>query len=230
MTVAETERGPAPPEAIEARWPIALTIVVFIAITVVLRLVLPHRQSVATPRVVPAIEVLLPVALLAANPARVDRRGKSLRYLSIALILSLAVAAIWSTLVLSTELLRGDQSVTSSADSLLASGSLIWLGNNLVFALLYWEFDGGGAYVRAREPHEYLDFSFPQPQNPELAPPGWRPKFVDYLYLGLTNATAFSPTDTMPLATWAKLTMALQSLVSLVVFALVISTAVNVLG
>ncbi|MDT7671776.1 MAG: hypothetical protein QOC74_4559, partial [Pseudonocardiales bacterium] len=55
------------------------------------------------------------------------------------------------------------------------------------------------------------------------------PGFVDYLYLSFTNATAFSPTDVMPLSRWAKLTMLVQSLVSLITVALVIARAVNVL-
>ena len=75
---------------------------------------------------------------------------------------------------------------------------------------------------------KYPDFAFPQQLNPELAPPGWRPKFVDYLYLGLTNSTAFSPTDVMPMAAWAKLTMSVQSLVSLIIIGLVIARAVNI--
>jgi hypothetical protein len=64
--------------------------------------------------------------------------------------------------------------------------------------------------------------------NPELASPHWRPRFIDYLYLGFTNATAFSPTDAMPLAPWAKITMAVQALISLVVLGLVIARAVNI--
>ncbi len=71
---------------------------------------------------------------------------------------------------------------------------------------------------------------FPNRSNPEISPPGWRPVFVDYLYVGLTNATAFSPTDAMPLAQWAKLTMGLQAVISMVVLSLVIARAVNVLG
>ena len=66
--------------------------------------------------------------------------------------------------------------------------------------------------------------------NPQLAPPEWRPIFADYLYLGFTNALAFSPTDVMPLARWAKLMMALQSIASLVILSLVIANAVNLLG
>ena len=64
--------------------------------------------------------------------------------------------------------------------------------------------------------------------NPELAPKGWRPQFVDYLYLGFTNATAFSPTDVMPLVPWAKIAMAVQSVISLAILGLVIARAVNV--
>jgi hypothetical protein len=145
------------------------------------------------------------------------------------LVLTLAAAAVYLTVVLSVELIAGD-AITSSADELLASGTLIWLGNNVVFALLYWLFDSGGALARARRPRQYPDFALPQQQNPELAPPGWRPRFGDYLYLGLTNATAFSPTDVLPFAGWAKITMALQALISLLLFALVIATAVNVLS
>ena len=73
------------------------------------------------------------------------------------------------------------------------------------------------------------DFAFPQQLAPEIAPPGWRPRFVDYLYIGFTNATAFSPTDVMPLVPWAKLAMVLQSTVSLALLGLVIARAVNIL-
>jgi hypothetical protein len=71
-------------------------------------------------------------------------------------------------------------------------------------------------------------FAFPQQLNPDLAPPGWRPRFIDYLYLGFTNAIAFSPTDTMPLAPWAKVAMAIQSMISLAILGLVVARAVNV--
>ena len=64
--------------------------------------------------------------------------------------------------------------------------------------------------------------------NPELAPVGWRPRFVDYLYLAFTNATALSPTDAMPIAPWAKIAMTVQSLISLAILGLVIARAVNV--
>ena len=88
--------------------------------------------------------------------------------------------------------------------------------------------DSGGPYARYMGEHPHPDFAFTQQQSPELAPPGWRPQYVDYLILGLTTSTAFSPTDVLPLSAWAKLTMALQSLISLTVVGLVIARAVNV--
>ena len=82
---------------------------------------------------------------------------------------------------------------------------------------------------RATErPQKRPDFAFSQQLSPELSTPDWRPQYVDYLILGFTTSTAFSPTDVLPMAHWAKLTMALQSLVSLTVIGLVIARAVNV--
>jgi hypothetical protein len=102
------------------------------------------------------------------------------------------------------------------------------VSNNIAFALLCWELDSGGAAARAHQLPRHADFAFPQQLNPDVAPPSWRPRFVDYLYLGFTNATAFSPTDAMPLAPWAKSAMTVQSLVSLLILGLVIARAVNV--
>jgi uncharacterized membrane protein len=213
----------------EPRWPIALAILFLLAITVVFDLVIPHRETAGTPWLMPVIGGALLVVLLAADPMSIKRHARWLRRISIVLMAILAAAAVYLTVTLSVELIGGEN-VTALGDELLASGALIWLGNNVVFALLYWQFDGGGALARAQRPRPYPDFAFPQHQNPELAPPGWRPKFGDYLYLGLTNATAFSPTDVLPFAPWAKIAMAFQALISLVVFALVIATAVNVLS
>ena len=88
--------------------------------------------------------------------------------------------------------------------------------------------DSGGPLARYRGEREFPDFAFTQQMSPEISPPGWRPQYVDYLILGLTTSTAFSPTDVMPMARWAKLTMALQALISLIVVGLVIARAVNV--
>jgi hypothetical protein len=137
------------------------------------------------------------------------------------------LAALVSTAVLITSLVKGTE-VTDSADSLLASGTLVWSGNALVFGLLYWQLDSGGPLARHRSPPPYPDFAFTQQMSPDLAPAGWRPRYVDYFILGITTSTAFSPTDVMPMVAWAKLTMALQSLISLSVIGLVIARAVNV--
>jgi hypothetical protein len=119
---------------------------------------------------------------------------------------------------------------TGTAGKLLLAGGLVFAYLTIAFAFLYWELDSGGPGRRAHTVVAHPDFAFPQHASPHLAPPGWRPVFLDYLYLGITNSIAFSPTDTMPLTHWAKLTMAVQSVASLAVLGLVIASAVNVLG
>jgi uncharacterized membrane protein len=106
----------------------------------------------------------------------------------------------------------------------------VYFTNLIAFGLWYWELDRGGPAARAHGVKAYPDFLFPQMSTPDLAPAEWEPAFIDYLYVSFTNATAFSPTDVMPLTRWAKLTMALQSAVALVVVAMVIARAVNILG
>ena len=211
----------------EPRWPIAIAVGFYLALMIVLRIYEPDRPTLGTRWLVPGIMGGLFVALLLADPARIEGRAKWLRRLAGVLILALAVSAIAATAILVADLVKGSH-VTESASTLLASGALIWLGNALVFSLLYWHFDSGGPLARYRGDRPYRDFAFTQDMSPELAPPGWRPQFVDYLILGLTTSTAFSPTDVMPIAVWAKLTMALQSLISLTVVGLVIARAVNV--
>jgi hypothetical protein len=112
---------------------------------------------------------------------------------------------------------------------LLAAAAIVWVSNNIAFALLYWELDSGGAAERAHGLRAHPDLAFPQQLNPDIAPANWRPRFIDYLYLGFTNATAFSPTDAMPLAPWAKIAMTVQAAISLVVLGLVVARAANIL-
>lgn len=172
---------------------------------------------------------LVLLGLIAADPGRIDRSTEPVRILSRLLLVLLAGLSALSTALLVHALVVGGD-LTHSATRLLFSGSAVWVSNNIVFALLYWELDGGGSVARLRRPPDYPDLAFPQQMNPQLAPPGWRPLFVDYLYLGFTNALAFSPTDVMPLVPWAKLTMAFQSLVSLAILGLVVARAVNILS
>jgi hypothetical protein len=173
----------------------------------------------------PGVEVALLVALLFANPSRIAGRAKWMRGVALALVLALVLAALWATGFLVYDLIKG-VGVTNSPTRLLASGGLVWLGNNLAFSLLYWLLDSGGPIVRARH-SDPVDFAFTQHLSPELAPPGWRPVYLDYLHLGFTTATAFSPTDVMPLTLRAKYATMLQSIVALALFGLIVARAVN---
>jgi uncharacterized membrane protein len=175
------------------------------------------------------VELVLLGVLIARDPGRIDRRAAGLRVVSIVVVGLLVLDAMVATVHLIIVLIEGGQT-TSSAGTLLAAGGVVWISNVIVFSLLYWELDSGGAAARFHGRSRYPDFAFPQQLNPEMAPPYWRPQFIDYLYLGLTASTAFSPTDVMPLTPWAKLAMACQSLISLAVLGLVIARAVNVLS
>jgi uncharacterized membrane protein len=209
----------------EPRWPMAVTVVAASLLTT-LR---PAELRVLPIWVLPLIELVLLVVLVVRDPGRIDRRSRNLRYVSICMVAILLVDALVATGHLIAVLVRGGHA-TESAESLLAAGTVVWVSNIVVFTLLYWELDSGGAAARAHGLPATPDLAFPQQQSPELAPPGWRPQFHDYLYLGLTSSTAFSPTDVMPLAGWAKLAMGVQSLISLSVLGLVVARAVNVLG
>jgi hypothetical protein len=212
---------------LEPRWPIAVAVGSYLVLMIVLRVYVPDRPALGTRWFVPGIMGGLLVALVLADPARIEGRARWLRRVASVLILALAVFALAATCVLIADLIGGKE-VTEKASTLLVSGALVWLGNCLVFGLLYWHFDSGCPLARYRGDRPYRDFAFTQHMSPELAPEGWRPQYVDYLILGLTTSTAFSPTDVMPISVWAKLTMALQSLISLAVVGLVIARAVNV--
>jgi hypothetical protein len=190
---------------------------------------MPANYSPGARWLLPLVEGALLVATLSVDPSGIDRRSGHLRRLRIGLVMIIAFGAAWATSWLAVDLVRGEN-VTDSAGELLAAGSLVWLYLVIAFGFLYWELDGGGPGRRARRAARYPDLAFPQHMNPDVAPPGWRPVFVDYLYLGFTNAMAFSPTDVMPLAHWAKLTMGLESGASLVILGLVIARAVNILA
>jgi uncharacterized membrane protein len=218
--------GGAPIDALlgESRWPPLAAILVFMALNITVRVWLPTEGAIRVPWLLPAIEGVLLVVLLTGNPSgRVERRR--LRRIALVLVGLLVAAALWGTAFLVGDLIRG-KGVSQSASELLASGAVVWLGNNLAFALLYWLMDGGGPVARSRRSTP-VDFAFTQQMSPELAPPGWRPVFLDYLHLGFTNATAFSPTDVMPLTHRAKCAMLVQSTLALALFGLVVARAVN---
>jgi hypothetical protein len=210
----------------EPRWPPAAALVVYIALNLGVRVWLPSASGVRVPWLVPSVEAALLALLVFGDPARMaDERRRRVRPFAVALVVLLVAAALWSTVLLVYDLIKGT-GVTSSPSELLATGGLVWLGNNLSFALLYWLIDSGGPIARATNPAP-VDFAFTQHMSPELAPEGWRPVFLDYLHLGFTNATAFSPTDVMPLTHRAKYTMLVQSTVALALFGLIVARAVN---
>jgi hypothetical protein len=209
----------------EQRWPVTLSVIA----AIVLQVLLPDNLTKPLPHwLMPALEGALSVTLSIANPIRIERRGPAVRTAAVGLIVLISAANAVSAVLLIRAIIETLPS-TSHAAPLLASGANIWATNVIAFGLWYWEFDRGGPVHRAEGLRQHPDLLFPQMSSPQLAPADWEPHFVDYLYLSFTNATAFSPTDVMPLARWAKLTMAVQSAVSLGVGALVIARAVNIL-
>lgn len=208
----------------EKRWPGAAAL----GVAIVLELLLPRRFSLGPNWTVPTLEVLLLVAILIADRGHIESRSTTGRALSLVLVIVLAVEAAGITVRLVVDLIQGGPE-TNSATELLGTGFGIWLYTVIAFAFVYWALDGGGPHERAVALPEFPDLAFPEQMNPHLAPPGWRPEFSDYLYLGFTNATAFSPTDVMPLSRWAKLTMAIQAAGSLTILGLVIARAINIL-
>jgi len=211
----------------EPRWPVSVSVIA----ALVLQELLPGQMSLKPLPgwLLPVLEGALLVGLAIANPVRIENRARFVRVASLVLILVITAANAASAVLLIRLILTG-AAATSNAGPLLASGAAIWATNVIAFALWYWEFDRGGPVHRAHATYRYLDFLFPQmAMPPELVHPDWEPRFADYLYLSFTNATAFSPTDVMPLARWGKFTMLVQSAVSLALGALVIARAVNIL-
>ena len=208
----------------EARWPATAAVVV----AIVLQSLVPGRLTLVHPVwLLPALEGLLLVALVVANPHRINRESQVIRVLSLILVAILSLANAFSVARLAVGLVQGTEG--ENAGPLLITGGAIWLTNVIIFGLWYWEFDRGGPVARADATRTYPDFQFVQMTSPQLAPPSWEPLFGDYLYLSFTNAAAFSPTDVMPLTRWAKTAMTVQSAVSIVTVALVVARAVNIL-
>jgi uncharacterized membrane protein len=207
----------------EHRLPVAAVVVV----AIVLQLILPARLVIGPSWLLPALESLLLVGLVAANPTRINRSSVRLRAASVALIALISLANAWSSGALIDGIINGTEG--DNASLLLARGASVYVTNIVVFALWYWEWDRGGPVARAEGRRPYPDFLFPQMTKDGLAPPDWEPNFIDYLYVSFTNASAFSPTDTMPLSRWAKILMLVQASVALLTVAFVVARAVNIL-
>jgi len=212
------------------RWPAALAVVVAMLLYVTLpdRLTFQFGPQWQWLRwAVVAIEGALVIPLALTDMSDRWQRGTWQRPVSIGLICIVNVANLLSLIYLVDHLLRGGQ---TAGTGLLVGAASIWFTNILVFALWYWELDRGGPHDRCMAKHRNPDFLFPQMSTPEASRKQWTPDFVDYLYVSFTNATAFSPTDTMPLTEWAKALMMVQSAASLLTIALVFARAVNILG
>jgi uncharacterized membrane protein len=206
----------------EYRWPVAL--VVLLVIT--MQYLLPGKLSLSLQTPICFVEGFLLLAVVIVNPKRISVHVASVRVIGILLIAVMTLSNTASAVKLIDAIIT--KGVTD-ARSLLLSAASIWVTNVVVFGLWYWELDRGGPGKRAQAIHPFPDFMFPQMSDPLYAPPSWHPNFFDYLYTSFTNASAFSPTDVMPLTRWAKMLMLVQSMTALLTIGLVIARAVNIL-
>lgn len=214
-----------PASETEPFWPAQLAAAGALALYVTL----PHALIMGPRWLVPGVEGVLLLGLMITTPTRHHTQSPRLRALVVSLLGLVSLTTLISLILLARFLLDGSH---ARGHALLFAGLVLWLTNILIFGIWYWELDRGGPARRAAPdlPGACADFLFPQMTQPELAPAGWRAGFVDYLYTSYTNATAFSPTDTLPLTPLAKLLMALQSSIALITILLVVARAVNVLG
>ena len=205
----------------ESRLPASIATVV----AAVLLFILPERLSLGPGVTFPIVAVLgvLPLTIADAK----GRTHPALRTLALMLLAFTAAANAASLVLLVHELLS--RNTHMSGRQLLGGALTVWLANVIVFALWYWELDRGGPRRRESDGGGAPDFLFPQMTDAKEIMPGWQPAFSDYLYFSSTNATAFSPTDTMPITGIAKLLMSAQSLSSFVLVVLVTARAVNIL-
>jgi hypothetical protein len=205
----------------ESRLPAAIAILV----VAVLYPLIPSQLSLGPAILFPVVAVLGVLPLTIADALGLEHPWQ--RPLALTLLGLTAAANGTSIALLVRELIA--RSSDMSGRQLLAGALTVWVANVIVFALWYWELDRGGPRQREADGGDTPDFLFPQMTDAKDIMPGWQPAFSDYLYTSSTNATAFSPTDTMPITGWAKLLMSAQSLSSFVLVVLVTARAVNIL-
>ena len=215
----------------------------------------PHPASRDEPRWHPALAILVVLCVLAAVPGHVTALPVWVSYLAaLAVLVPMAAVTLtkgntlWlgieRTMIILLAAAYVANTIAELADmigvitlhpsgnnpfSLLSSSVAIWLANVLTFSLLYWQIDQGGPSARASNSSVKPDWVFPQPAKPEDLPPDWRPLFLDYLYLGYNTATAFSPTDALPLTHRAKMLMMIESTISLLTMVIILSRAINII-
>jgi Protein of unknown function (DUF1345). len=204
---------------VEARWPALLALIA----VGVLNLALPPTLTVGPRWVLLALVVTLLVPTVIAHRAGHASLNRALGLL----VSGIVTLALVGSLVL---LIVGLPEKSETPAELAKSAACLWITNVLVFALWYWRLDAGGPHARAgRGAHTEGDFFFPQMMEGAPGPPGWSPRFVDYVFIAFNNSTAFSPTDTPILSRWAKVLTMLQSLISLLIVAVLASRAVGLL-
>jgi hypothetical protein len=187
---------------------------------------LPTQLTIGPNWPLPAAELAALAVLIVVR--RAGRAARDLRFAAIGLVLVAALANIVALGLLVHYLVAGGH---AGGSQLIGGGLVIWSTNLLLFAVMYWELDRGGPVRPAHDRRPVVpDFLFPQMTDTRYAAPGWKPGFADYFYVSLTNQTAFSPTDTMPLTLRVKLLMGVQGVAALVTTGVVVARAVNVLG
>jgi len=209
----------------EPRWPAAIAI----AAAIVFSALLPGKLTFGPPYSLPVFEaILLAVLMVVAPQSRPDEPSWH-RRLAIGMIAVVNAANMLSLGFLINLLFNHNY---PNGTRLMLSGVLIWVTNVLVFALWFWELDAGGPHRRLVDRahgRRASDLLFPQMTTGDAEDAGWRPGFVDYVFVAFTTATAFSPTDTMPMSRVAKVLMMLEALVSLATIGLVAARAVNII-
>ena len=219
----------------EHRWPAAIALVVALALYGLLpsSFFPPLRFGVV------ALGLVLLIPIIAVNPLRMHRQTRWSRRLSVGQTLLLLVANQVALIQIVFQLVTPQK---DDGPTLLLAALQVWVTNVIVFALLYWEVDRGGAVARSKRARKDLppaDFRFPQDEDDDAVEEvavrsssrlNWTASFVDYLYFSLSNSMAFSPADSMPLSHRAKVLMGLQSFAGFVILALVIARAVSLLG
>ena len=229
-----TEQRPAPEPGTgralaagpgEHWWPIAAAIIVVAG----LHVALPARYRVQPAWLFPTVLLVLLAVLIIGDPGRIDRQKAWLRIITSAVIAVITLANLSAAVRLVVEILTNNKLFANHPGGLLAAGAVIWATNVIAFALWYWDLDRGGAAARAHRPYDNPAFVFPEMQHTEYVSATWVPRFVDYLSLAFWTATAISPTDISAIRPWAKLLMMMEASGSIVLAALVIARAINVL-
>jgi hypothetical protein len=229
-----TEQRPAPDPGTgralaagpgEHWWPIAAAIIVVAG----LHVALPARYRVQPAWLFPTVLLVLLAVLIIGDPGRIDRQKPWLRIVTSAVIAVITLANLSAAVRLVVEILTNNKLFANHPGGLLAAGAVIWATNVIAFALWYWDLDRGGAAARAHRPYDNPAFVFPEMQHTEYVSATWVPRFVDYLSLAFWTATAISPTDISAIRPWAKLLMMMEASGSIVLAALVIARAINVL-